>query len=410
MSHAFGDAVYEPALVWNGIPLLTPLTGVGQYTAHLLRELSRRESSLPPEQRRSIQVFLARRWQRAEDLFADSSEPTLAASPEASLAKTRFLRKLLGRAPFLRSIVRNRQAEFFKSGCRAQHAVLYHEPNFIAFPFDGPTVVTVHDLSFIRHPQTHPAERVRFMTRHLPDSIARANIVVTVSDFVRDELIREFGESVRRKIRVVLNGVSQEFTPRDESDPELMAMLAKHQLTHKSYLLSVGTLEPRKNLITLIRAYVSLPSAIKQKYPLVIVGPSGWRTSAFERELARYRSEPIRLLGYIDQQELPLLYTGATLLTYPSIYEGFGLPVVEAMACGTPVIAANASALPQVVGQAGELISPQDVKGFADAIQKITEDQLLAQRYAIEGLTRARELSWATAAEKLRGIYAQLQS
>lgn len=409
MSRAFGDAVYEPAIVWNGISLLTPLTGVGQYTAHLLRELSRQESSLASDQRCPIQVFLARRWQQAQDLFTDSLQPRLGPSPEARLARMRLLRRLLARAPIIRRIVRHRQAEFFKAGCRQHRALLYHEPNFIAFPFDGPTVVTVHDLSFIRHPETHPAERVRFMTEHLPESIARANVVVTVSDFVRDELIKEFGESVRHKIQVVLNGVSQDFVPRDQSDPDLAAMLAKHQLGYKSYLLSVGTLEPRKNLITLIRAYVALPAAFKQNHPLVIVGPSGWHTSAFERELARYRHEPIRLLGYVDQQELPLLYAGAALLAYPSIYEGFGLPVLEAMACATPVIAANASALPQVLGQAGALISPQDVAGFSDAILRIMQDPSAAKQYAAAGVTRAKELSWAAAAQGLREkIYAPL--
>ena len=406
MNQASERAVYESAIVWNGIPLLTPLTGVGHYTAHLLRALSKPHLKSEAD----IQVFLARRWKPAQELFRNGRDDLFAALPaaEVAVARTRLWRRVLGRVPMVRRLVRARQARAFDQGCLRHQAALYHEPNFIAFPFDGPTVITVHDLSFLRHPQTHPAERVRFMTEHLPQSLHQASSVIVVSDFVRQELIDQFGDSIASKVRVVLNGVSDEFAPRPASDPQLQQALSRHGLGHQQFLLSVGTLEPRKNLSTLLHAYVALPATLKAQYPLVIVGPTGWHTAAFEKLLHRYRHEPIRLLGYVDQKELPLLYAAAACLIYPSFYEGFGLPVAEAMACGTPVIAADASALPQVLADCGQLIAPDDEKGFTAAIEKLIQDKSFAQTCAARGLKRAETLTWDRAAGQIREIYRTL--
>lgn len=404
MSQASERAVYESAIVWNGIPLLTPLTGVGHYTAHLLRALTQ------PQTGPDIQVFLARRWKSARALFNDDDFSASLPAAEAAVARARLWRRVLGRVPMVRRLVRARQAIAFREGCLLQQAALYHEPNFIAYPFDGPTVVTVHDLSFIRYPQTHPAERVRFMTEHLPRSLQQASTVIVVSDFIREELIHHFGDSIASKISVVLNGVSSDFVPRPAADPALQQALLKRGLHYKKFLLSVGTLEPRKNLSTLLHAYAALPATLKAQHPLVIVGPSGWHTAAFEKLLHRYRHESIRLLGYVDQKELPLLYAAATGLIYPSFYEGFGLPVAEAMACGTPVIAADASALPQVLVDCGQLIAPDDEKGFTSAMVKLISDQPFAQLCAERGVRRAEELSWDRAAGQIRGIYRALLS
>ena len=407
MNQASERAVYESAIVWNGIPLLTPLTGVGHYTAHLLRALSKPQ----PQPEVDIQVFLARRWKSAQELFSNDHDDLSVALPsaEAAVARTRLWRRVLSRVPMVRRLVRARQAIAFDQGCLRYRAALYHEPNFIAFPFDGPTVITVHDLSFLRHPETHPAERVRFMTEHLPKSLQQASTVIVVSDFVRQELIDQFGDSIASKVRVVLNGVSNDFGPRPASDPHLQQALSRHGLGHQQFLLSVGTLEPRKNLSTLLHAYAALPATLKAQYPLVIAGPSGWHTTAFEKLLHRYRHEPIRLLGYVDQKELPLLYAAAACLIYPSFYEGFGLPVAEAMACGTPVIAADASALPQVLADCGQLIAPDDEKGFTAAIERLIQDKSFAQACTARGLKRAETLTWDRAASQIREIYRALQ-
>ncbi len=387
-------------VVWNGIPLLTPLTGVGQYTAHLIQALSQTNDL-------SIEVFLAKDWCPGPEinrLLAEGENPT---SVEAKLARAALWRRYLGKIPAARKLARYRQNRFFQQGAALRKARLYHEPNFVAFPFDGPLVLTVHDLSFYRHPETHPAERVRFMTENIQRSLERAQTVVTVSNFIGDEIRQTFGASIGNKVSTVYNGVSQVFYPRTES--ETHSLLQKRQLNYRQFILAVGTIEPRKNLLTLIRAYAALPQAIKDHYPLIIAGPIGWHSDQVEKELARYRHEPIRWLGYVPQDELPLLYAAAKLFVYPSIYEGFGLPVLEAMACATPTLAANNSALPEVLGpklvQHGWGFEAMNAATLTQKISQSLDDEkhwLVASELA---LAQSKLFSWNKAAQELRGIY-----
>lgn len=390
-------------VVWNGIPLLTPLTGVGQYTAHLIQALSKADDL-------SIEVFLAKDWCPGSDinrLLAEGNEPT---SVEAKLARAALWRRYLGKVPAARRLARYRQNRFFQQGAALRKARLYHEPNFVAFPFDGPLVLTVHDLSFYRHPETHPAERVRFMTENIQRSLERAQTVVTVSHFIGDEIRQMFGASIGDKVKTVYNGVSQAFVPRTEL--ETSSLLQKHQLNHRQFVLAVGTIEPRKNLLTLIRAYTALPQAMKDRCPLIIAGPIGWHSDQVEKELARYRDEPIRWLGYVPQDELPLLYAAAKLFVYPSIYEGFGLPVLEAMACATPTLAANNSALPEVLGpelaQHGWAFDAMDTNTLTQKISQALDDESYWQAASTLALAQSKHFSWDKAAQELRGIYKAL--
>ncbi len=387
-------------VVWNGIPLLTPLTGVGQYTAHLIQALSQTNDL-------AIEVFLAKDWCPGSEinrLLAEGQNPT---SVEAKLARAALWRRYLARIPAARKLARYRQNRFFQQGAAIRKARLYHEPNFVAFPFDGPLVLTVHDLSFYRHPETHPAERVRFMTQNIQRSLERAQTVITVSHFIGDEIHQTFGASIGHKVKTVYNGVSQAFYPRTESETNLL--LQKHQLNYRQFILAVGTIEPRKNLLTLIRAYTALPQAIKGRYPLIIAGPMGWHSEQVEKELARYRHEPIKWLGYLPQDELPLLYAAAKLFVYPSIYEGFGLPVLEAMASATPTLAANNSALPEVLGpelaQHGWGFEAMNTDMLTQKINQALDDEPYWQTASTLALALSKRFSWDKAAQELRGVY-----
>lgn len=387
-------------VVWNGIPLLTPLTGVGQYTAHLIQALSQTNDF-------SIEVFLAKDWCPGSEINRFLAEGESPRSVEAKLARAAFWRRYLGKIPAARKLARYRQNRFFQQGATLRKARLYHEPNFVAFPFDGPLVLTVHDLSFYRHPETHPAERVRFMTENIQRSLERAQTVVTVSHFIGDEICQTFGASIGGKVKTVYNGVSQAFYPRTES--ETNSLLRKHQLNYRQFILAVGTIEPRKNLLTLIRAYTALPQAIKDRYPLIIAGPIGWHSDQVEKELVRYRNEPIRWLGYVPQDELPLLYAAAKLFVYPSIYEGFGLPVLEAMASATPTLAANNSALPEVLGpelaQHGWGFEAMDTDTLTQKINQALDDEPYWQTASTLALALSKRFSWDKAAQELRGVY-----
>jgi alpha-1,3-rhamnosyl/mannosyltransferase len=172
-------------------------------------------------------------------------------------------------------------------------------------------------------------------------------------------------------------------------------------------MLSVGTLEPRKNLARCIAAFASLPQALRAACPLVIAGGAGWGEALPPSAQSLVAAGELRLTGYVDASVLPYLYGGARLLAYPSIYEGFGLPPLEAMACGVPVIASNLSSLPEVVGDAGLLVDPADERAIAEAMRTLLEDPERASALARAGLERARGFSWRRCAEETLAVYRQ---
>lgn len=275
-----------------------------------------------------------------------------------------------------------------------QHSIaLYHEPNIVPLAFDGPTVITVHDLSWIRHPEAHPPERVRAMNKYFPAGLEQASLILTISDFVKQELMDVFGVKPER-IRPVLLGVEALFHPR--SADETRVVLSAHGLVHGQYVLAVGTLEPRKNLEVALRAFMQLTPALRKHFPLVLVGMKGWHTSALEQQIAPLvAAGVIRQLGYLPRENLAKIVAGATTLIYPSVYEGFGLPPLEAMVCGVPVITSNVSSIPEVVGDAGLMLNPLDVEGFAGAMELLLANPDERSRMAALALARSSQFSWA---------------
>jgi len=306
-------------------------------------------------------------------------------------------------APFMFDIAMYRRRRNFARGAKAIGIDVYHEPNFLALDFDGPLVLTVHDLSWIRYPHTHPQERVRAMHKYFEPSLRRANIVLTVSEFVKREVIEVFGIEPST-IRAIPNGLDPVFRPRSEH--EARPVLAKHGLEYARYLLSVGTLEPRKNLERTVQAYSTLPAQLRARFPLVIVGATGWHTQGIRSTLAPLieRGEA-KVLGFLDREELATLTAAAAALVYPSIYEGFGLPPLEAMGSSVPAIASNVSSLPEVVGDTGLLVDPFDVDSIAAGMRTMIEDEALRSSLAPKALERARAFTWEACAEKTFAAY-----
>lgn len=367
----------------NATALLSPRTGIGQYVYHLGREFLADETLSPS-------FFYASKWEnslRAEHL------------PNISAIKTRIQRFLPASYELARWVMQRR----FSSGLTDLGLSLYHEPSYLAYRFPGPTVVSAHDASWIRFPQAHPVDRLRALERHFPRSLDVASAVLTDCEFIKREMIELFGVPPEKVFAVPL-GVSSAFFPRNERD--CSKTLACHGLDFGRYILSVGTLEPRKNIPALIDAYSMLPAALQQRYPLVMVGMRGWLSSGLEARMQRLVEKGVvKPLGYVPDAEMPVLYSGAAAFAFPSLYEGFGLPPLEAMACGVPVVCSESSSLPEVVGDAGLLVAPHDVGAISDALRRILEDRDFANKLVERGVQRAARFTWKRTAEQTIDVY-----
>ena len=357
----------------NATALLSPLTGIGQYTQHLALGLNRVGNV-------STEFFYGAGW-----------SDVVRATPLPQVKTIKSLVHWL--LPNSYGVARALQQRQFTRGIRQTRPDIYHEPNFLAYRFEGPTIITVHDLSWIRYPEMHPLSRVRAMDRYFLPGLDSASLLLTDSEFVKRELIEVFRVKPER-IRPVLLGVEALFHPKSEL--ETRVVLDALGLKHGHYILAVGTLEPRKNLSVALRAFMQLSAPLRKRFPLVLVGMKGWHTSALEKQIAPLiAAGEIRLLGYLPREDLAVIVAGATALVYPSIYEGFGLPPLEAMACGVPVITSNVSSIPEVVGDTGLMLDPQDVEGFTGAMELMLTNPDERARMAALALARSSQFSWA---------------
>lgn len=371
----------------NAMPLRSDLTGVGYYVANLLKAFRRRDDL-------TVHAWMGSGWQLLGNVENERSRDS---SLHAWLKQARRF------VPVPRPVVSYVQRRRFTRALRQQQVNLYHEPNYIPLSFDLPVVMTVHDLSVFRYPETHPKERVKHIVNHLPKAIYRAAMVITDSVFIQQEIVQQFGIDQTKVIPIHL-GVSPMFIPQSEEASAVV--LARYNLKPKTYLLSVATLEPRKNIANILRSYTMLPSPIKQRYSLALVGMETWYAKDLSREIEKLSSrENICWLGYLPDTELPAIYSGAKMLLYPSLYEGFGLPPLEAMACGTPVIVSNRASLPEVVKDDGIFVEPNDLAALARAIQELLEDDSKAQALSERGKRRAARFTWERCAAETIAVY-----
>jgi glycosyltransferase involved in cell wall biosynthesis len=263
-----------------------------------------------------------------------------------------------------------------------------------------PTVVTVHDLSYLAHPEWL-SWRVRFTLNQLvPRSVRAAARVIAISDFTKQDLVQRYGLPAE-KIVVVPLAAGANFTPlADAAARPLPSGIGE------PFILAVGNLEPRKNLATLIAAFAEMVRQHAFAGQLVIAGKAKYRGEEAAGVVTRLGLEGrVVFTGFIDDETLRLLYNRATLFAYPSLYEGFGLPLLEAMACGCPVVASNATAIPQTAGDAAILVDPTSVAALAAAMARVVGDPELARRLSVEGRAQAARFSWTRTAELTRGVY-----
>lgn len=264
-----------------------------------------------------------------------------------------------------------------------------------------PVVLTVHDLIGVLFPQNFPLASRLYWSRYLPFTLRGASQLIAGSEHTRQDIMR-LARIPRERIAVVNHGVEERFRVIEDRDA-LEAVRRELKLPDR-FVLFVGTLEPRKGVDTCIAAYSGIADRVTEE--LVIAGKRGWCwEQLLEQARASGAAERIHFLDYVPAAQLPALYNLAGAFVFPSRYEGFGLPLLEAMACGTPVISSNASSLPEVVGDAGVLVPPDDVPGWAQAVVELMQDAGRRDEFTRRGLERARAFSWQRAAEQTVEVY-----
>ena len=288
----------------------------------------------------------------------------------------------------------------------AKHrASLVHSPFGLPLLTPVPGIATIHDLCFVTHPETFTLRMRTYFRLFIPRSARRARVVLTVSEASRRELVNRFGIP-EAKVRVVPNGIAEDFRP--VGDARRLAGLREAYGLPERFVLYVGTREPRKNLMTLLRACQQLWARGRSE-KLVLVGRRGWLSEPIEEFISRAGfQDRVVFAGYLPRPDLPTLYSAATLFVFPSLCEGFGLPPLEAMACGTPVVASNAPALPEVLGTAARLVDPHDPTRLADAMEEVLDDRGLRERLQANGLERAAMYRWDGAARRILRIYEEV--
>ncbi len=284
---------------------------------------------------------------------------------------------------------------------------LFHSPDFVLPPVHGriPTLLTVHDLSFVHYPEVFPERLVSYLNQVVPWSIGRATHILADSQATKDDLTAVWQVSPD-KVTVLYSGVHSRFQPVTD-EKKLTAVRRQYQLGDAPYILAVGTVQPRKNYQMLIRAFQ--PIAQTHPHHLIITGGKGWLMEEMMAEVGRQGMDGrVHFPGFVADDDLPALYSGAALFVFPSLYEGFGLPLLEAMGCGVPVITSNASSLPEVAGNAAIQLSPHDQAAWTEAIQHLLADPAERTRLVAAGFRQTRRFTWEQSARQLRTLYEQL--
>jgi alpha-1,3-rhamnosyl/mannosyltransferase len=365
-----------------------PLTGVGRYALELANRLH--------HQADIEEVRYFSRWRFLDDIAqrgASAASPGNDTGAFRKMLKNRITSWLYG--TFSPAIHRVRLASY--------KDYIYHSPNYYLPPFNGRTVASFHDLSVYKYPDYQPAARVAYMKRQIPLTLKRADFIISGSDFSRQEII-EFLGWPGDKIVSVPYGVGGEFMPYPEH--QIRKPLSQIGLKPGGYSLCVATIEPRKNILGLLRGFSRLPVDLQHRWPLVLVGARGWHSEETHSCIEQMQAKgAVRYLGYVPESVLPILFAGARAFLFPSFYEGFGLPVIEAMACGVPVMTSNCSSLPEVANGAAHLVPPEDDAQLTDGIRLVLEDEEWRQAVIPLGFEIARRYSWDATVKKTVEVY-----
>ena len=384
------------------------MTGVGNYCFHLLKAIMNAQPGIEF-------VGFSNAWRPVTLQYLNEFEVAqgkhgLKGERSADLIKVErvgnYIRKYVSGFSVARGAYRQVLKRRFQS-IPPEHALrLFHAFKYIPmWDLDVPVLPVVYDLSFIRYPDTHPKDRLQSL-ESLPDVIGSSPIIQTISQFTKKEIVETFGCSAE-KIIVAPPAASHMFRPLGQQRTD--ESLSQFGLSYQRYFLAVGTLEPRKNLRTLIAAYSRLSQSNQSQFPLVIVGHKGWGNLDLPSETDRLvRDGHVRFLDSISNLHLRSLYEGALALLFPSLYEGFGMPVVEAFACGTEVVHSSNSAMDEITGVLAHRVIAEDVDGWTDVMRKLIADPSAVSLGQKERVDRSRAFSWKSSAEIVVEAYRYL--
>lgn len=347
--------------------------GIHRYIYELLRHLPPAEGT-----RYTIYTRLMDEWQRREDTRVVGTRlPT--DKPAARIAWEQAVWPLRAR----------------RDGLTLMHSMAFVRPRLAPCP----VVVTIYDLSFIKNPEAFPAAQRRYLANETAHACRHAARLVAISESGRDDIHRIYSVPLVR-IDVVTPGVGDIYRPLPAAQ---VAAFRKAKGLPQTFILHVGTLQPRKNIPTLLEAVAQLA---RPDVPLVLVGGRGWiYEEVFDRVEQLGLARQVRFAGYVDDEELPLWYNAAAVLAFPSFYEGFGMPVADALACGTPVVAAATSSIPEAGGDVALYFEPRDAAELADRLRQALDDPEARRRAAALGPAHAARFSWARSGAELAAVY-----
>jgi alpha-1,3-rhamnosyl/mannosyltransferase len=392
-------------IIYNLNNIRPPLTGIGRYSIELIRQMLIQRPNLT-----AIKDGLLHTETNLAALLMSFDAPIKNQQPSYAnqLITARKLRSIIGNIPLSRSIYRKVDNYKFRTLSKPliANGAAYHDLNYALSPKDSSCISTVYDLSNVVCPETHPSHRVNYLNSYFEKLRSGNSTIITISQSVKSELMDHYGISNNR-IEVTHLAADSSFHPRTAQDCH--STLKANSLNYKKYVLCVATLEPRKNLSAVISAYELLDEHVQQEFPLVMVGPLGWKSSELEKRIRHLNdSGVVKQLGFISQSTLPFLYSGAAAFVYPSLYEGFGLPLLEAMQSGCPSITSNNGALAEVSNGCAIQVDPKKSDDIAQQLNLLLHEPDLGSYHINAGLQRAKDFTWAKTASQTCKIYDSL--
>lgn len=379
----------------NGVSMLGRLTGIGWYTRNLTLGLA-----ADPRIER-VGVFDGSKVVAADQFLGRIEN-------EDRIVRHERLKSLSTRIPFRRHLVAAVRGTCFRRAVRPADWTLFHEPNYVAHAFAGPLVTTVCDCCWLRFPKFQPKDRLAWLEERLVATLKRSRAIITISEFSKREIQEAWPWINPEHVFVTPMGVDAgniDDSPVDGKSEDLIELKQRLGLPER-FTLFVGTLEPRKNLQGLLEAYRCLPESLRREFPLVLAGANGWNRWYFRGLLEELRSQGcLHVLGYLPRRELPMVMRLASAFCFPSVYEGFGMPPLEAAACGTPVVCGDIPALREVMGNAAIYVDPNCPEDIAAGLTHVLTNETLARRLAEQGRQRALSFTWQRSVRETLSAY-----